>query len=261
MTQAAKCQEPGCTGSILDGYCDVCGTPGAATAPDDPAARRPRLPSRRSRSPLPPARSRSRCRPSPTAHRALNPAAPAISSTATATSAAPRPRASRKSLRQRAPHRRDPLDREQPALGDRHGLRAGPTDRHQGHSPSRVIEPTDAGRPARRRADRHPAGARDRRRQRGDEGPGRPGGQAVLLQLRHQGGSQPRRPARTDQRVLPQVSPGLLLRPQAQGRRPRRGSVRRGRLPRPRRAGLDLPRPRPERLGPLGRPQGPAQHR
>ncbi len=45
MTQAAKCQEPGCTGSILDGYCDVCGTPGAApptapapsTAPAPPA--------------------------------------------------------------------------------------------------------------------------------------------------------------------------------------------------------------------------------
>ena len=32
MTQPAKCQEPGCTGSILDGYCDVCGTPGAASA-------------------------------------------------------------------------------------------------------------------------------------------------------------------------------------------------------------------------------------
>ncbi len=27
MTQAGTCQEPDCTGSILDGYCDVCGTP------------------------------------------------------------------------------------------------------------------------------------------------------------------------------------------------------------------------------------------
>ncbi|MBP8838725.1 MAG: serine/threonine protein kinase, partial [Dermatophilaceae bacterium] len=32
MTTPAKCQEPGCTGSILDGYCDVCGTPRATSA-------------------------------------------------------------------------------------------------------------------------------------------------------------------------------------------------------------------------------------
>ncbi len=53
MTQAAKCQEPGCTGSILDGYCDVCGTPGAATAPDDPAASAP--PSAEQEEPITPA--------------------------------------------------------------------------------------------------------------------------------------------------------------------------------------------------------------
>ncbi len=29
---SVRCQEPGCTGSILDGYCDVCGTPGPAGA-------------------------------------------------------------------------------------------------------------------------------------------------------------------------------------------------------------------------------------
>ncbi len=32
MTTPATCQEPGCTGTILDGYCDVCGTPAAASA-------------------------------------------------------------------------------------------------------------------------------------------------------------------------------------------------------------------------------------
>ena len=53
MTQAAKCQEPGCTGSILDGYCDVCGTPGAATAPDVPAASAP--PSAEQEEPITPA--------------------------------------------------------------------------------------------------------------------------------------------------------------------------------------------------------------
>ncbi|HRW17764.1 MAG TPA: tetratricopeptide repeat protein [Dermatophilaceae bacterium] len=41
---AATCQEPGCTGTIVDGYCDVCGTPGAgggtgaAVSPASPAS-------------------------------------------------------------------------------------------------------------------------------------------------------------------------------------------------------------------------------
>ncbi len=33
-----KCAEPGCGGTVVDGYCDVCGT---APAPDAPAASRP----------------------------------------------------------------------------------------------------------------------------------------------------------------------------------------------------------------------------
>ena len=33
-----KCQQPGCTGTIVDGYCDVCGTPaGAPVATETPA--------------------------------------------------------------------------------------------------------------------------------------------------------------------------------------------------------------------------------
>ncbi len=32
----SACREPGCGGSIVDGYCDVCGTPGAAGAPGAP---------------------------------------------------------------------------------------------------------------------------------------------------------------------------------------------------------------------------------
>src|SRR5665647_85918 len=31
MTTIA-CAQPGCTGSILDGYCDICGSPGPATS-------------------------------------------------------------------------------------------------------------------------------------------------------------------------------------------------------------------------------------
>ena len=29
---ATACTQPGCTGAILDGYCDVCGSPGPAQA-------------------------------------------------------------------------------------------------------------------------------------------------------------------------------------------------------------------------------------
>ena len=29
--RAGGCRQPGCTGTIVDGYCDVCGTPGDAT--------------------------------------------------------------------------------------------------------------------------------------------------------------------------------------------------------------------------------------
>ena len=30
---SVRCAQPGCTGSILDGYCDVCGSPGGAAVP------------------------------------------------------------------------------------------------------------------------------------------------------------------------------------------------------------------------------------
>ena len=49
--------------------------------------------------------------------------------------------------------------------------------------------------------------------------------------------------------------------PKLQGRRPGRRPVRGRRRARPRRPGLDLPRPRPQRVRPLGGAQGPAQHR
>src|SRR5215217_81814 len=32
-----KCTQPGCTGTIVDGYCDVCGSPGPANHPADVA--------------------------------------------------------------------------------------------------------------------------------------------------------------------------------------------------------------------------------
>ncbi len=40
-----RCQEPGCTGTILDGYCDVCGTPGSGGGvTSTPAAGAPAVP-------------------------------------------------------------------------------------------------------------------------------------------------------------------------------------------------------------------------
>jgi serine/threonine-protein kinase PknG len=36
-----KCMQPGCTGTIVDGYCDVCGSPGPVAAPADTAAEMP----------------------------------------------------------------------------------------------------------------------------------------------------------------------------------------------------------------------------
>jgi serine/threonine-protein kinase PknG len=42
-----RCEQPGCTGTIVDGYCDVCGMPPSelatvATAAPRPAAKAPR---------------------------------------------------------------------------------------------------------------------------------------------------------------------------------------------------------------------------
>ncbi len=59
--------------------------------------------------------------------------------------------------------------------------------------------------------------------------------------------------------VLPAVRAGVLVHAEAEERRRRRRPVRGGRRPRARRPRLDLPRPRPQRLQPVGGAQGPAQ--
>jgi serine/threonine-protein kinase PknG len=42
VADGSKCQQPGCTGTIVDGYCDVCGTPaGAAPVVETPASEAP----------------------------------------------------------------------------------------------------------------------------------------------------------------------------------------------------------------------------
>jgi serine/threonine-protein kinase PknG len=38
VPEGGRCGQPGCTGTIVDGYCDVCGTPGTAGASEDSQA-------------------------------------------------------------------------------------------------------------------------------------------------------------------------------------------------------------------------------
>ncbi len=68
------------------------------------------------------------------------------------------------------------------------------------------------------------------------------------------------RPGRTEG-FCPKCGQEFSFTPKLQAGRPGRGAVRGRGLPRPRRPRLDLPRPRQERLRPLGRAQGPAQLR
>ncbi len=75
-------------------------------------------------------------------------------------------------------------------------------------------------------------------------------------------GPRPRRQAGPDRGLLPEVPHAVLLRRRSCSRATLvGGQYEVVGLPRPRRPGLDLPGPRPQRLRPLGRAQGPAQRR
>ena len=106
-----------------------------------------------------------------------------------------------------------------------------------------------------------PTGAGPRPGDRGDGRPARRRAPAVLRRVRRAGRPQPRRRARAHRGLLPRVRARRSRSPPSW--RPgdaRRRPVRGRRLPRPRRPRLDLPRPRPQGLRPLGRAQGPARH-
>src|ERR687897_473344 len=45
--ETMACTQPGCTGTIVDDYCDVCGTPASAPTPTRPAAAGPASPTPR----------------------------------------------------------------------------------------------------------------------------------------------------------------------------------------------------------------------
>ena len=263
---SGACQQPGCTGTIVDGYCDVCGTPGRRRHPERRQRWRRRATATvTTAAACRPRSSRSSRRASRTARPAPSPAARGTildgycdtcgasgDSDPLGSRSGPAGVSSSPSTMSRASNRLASI-----ALGS---ARAGVAGQHQ-DAPGALGVAAAARRAARRRPDDDPAGSGHRRQQGDHEGPGRPGGQAVLLELR-----QPRRPRqgrqpRPHDRLLRQVPPGVLVRPQAQARRPRRRPVRGGRLPGPRWPRLDLPRPRQERVEPLDRPQGPAQLR
>ena len=281
-THDDQCTQPGCTGTIVDGYCDVCGSPPARrqrrARPSQPPGRRQPDRSR----PAPAGRTAARRCPSgrrpavqagarPPDARAASPAAPAPSSTATATSAAlpgrrPAGRAGRRVGRSTAVRSAgvgvDHHPRVEPARLDRARLQPGPGQRLQDHPAGALGLAAAALGPARRRSDPGAAGAGDRRRAGDHEEPAGPGGQADLPDLRRAGRPVPRRPARPGRGLLRQVRQPRTRSPRScKAGRPGRQPVRGGRLPGPRRPGLDLPGPGPERVRPLGGAQGPAQHR
>ena len=91
----------------------------------------------------------------------------------------------------------------------------------------------------------------------GVDGPGDGcGRQAILLGVWSTCRSIARRCGGTVERLLPEVSYSVRLRPEAAARCAGRWPVRGGRWPRPRRHGLDLPRQRSQRQRSLGRAEG-----
>ena len=255
------CVQPGCTGSILDGYCDVCGSPGpassASAASAGPAASSPSasiggVSGRCAQPGCTGTVVDGYCDVCGSPGPAGSPGSTGSTGAAGSLSVATMPAglAQSPSTVSRAP---------QPDRVHRPGV--GPHRRQQGHPSGRhVVDPT-AGGPARGRPDLHPPGPGGRRGRGGAREPDGARGPAHLPVVRVTRGPLPRRPARAHRGVLPDLPQPVLVHPQAQGRRRGRRPVRRRGCDRPRRAGLDLRRPRPQRLRPLGRAQGSAELR
>ena len=245
-----KCQQPGCTGTIVDGYCDTCGmAPADGDVPPPDLARRPAV------APAPSAvvRRHQACTQPGCTGTIVDgycdvcgtPAgASAAASAAVFASALDESAAATGSFRL-----------ESAAIGSQRAAGTGATHRTRTGSQRlrsarlgaglTVIPPVplvDAGKVVMKN-------------------PEVAGGQAHLRPLRRTGRPQPGWPPRAHRRLLPGVRPGVLVHTQAASRRPGRRAVRGGRLPGPRRPRLDLPRPRQERLRPVGGAQGSAQRR
>ena len=189
-TTTARCAQPGCDGTIQDGYCDTCGlaAPAASSGPSGPSG---------------------------------------------------------------------------PSGSGFGRLRRVRVFWFPGHTlpvPGPWEQPVGTGQ-ARRGPGRHTAGPVPGSGQRRAHRPAGAGGQTLLQQLRSARRAGPRRASRPRRRILPELRHPVLVQPEARAGRPGRRPVRGTRLPRPRRARLDLPRPGPQRQRPVGGAEGPAGHR
>ena len=209
IPEGGACLQPGCSGTIDAGYCNVCGTPG-----------RPAGPRRHGRSAAPSADPVRRRAPAPSCPRARPPRATspqrpwAPSTPVPLGSVATRRTGGSQRLRSARLGGGITTVRPAPEIDAAKALLTNPSVPESKRYCPKCGEPVGRGR---------------------DGKPGRSTGFCAKCRL------------------------PLLVRPEAAGRRPRRRAVRGGRVPRPRRSRLDLPRPRQERLRPLGRAQGPAQ--
>ena len=194
----AACTQPGCTGQIEDGYCNVCGMPADAAASASASTRDGRARRRR------------------------------------------RARASRPSCRARRSARRAPG-----SAGRRAGWSARPAAiQHLGAGITTV--------PSAPVPDPQSIVLAEPRGRRGE---------ALLLECGEQvGRSRAGKPGRAEG-FCPKCRHAVLVHAEAAARRPRRRAVRGRRLHRARRTRLDLPRAGPQRVRPLRRAEGPAEHR
>ncbi len=220
------CTQPGCTGTIVDGYCDVCGSPGPQEAADGRGRR-------------------SDVRHAHPPGRAL-PAAPAPSAVAQRhtlhAAGLHRPHRRRLLRRLRQPRRRpgarfrrrsrsrsgrqrpgrrrgiDHHPRFEPAGLDGVRLEPGGRQRFQDHQTGACRLPAAAIGAARRRADPGATRPGDRRVAGDHEEPRDPRGEAQLPELRRTGRPVPRRTPGARRGLLRQVRQRVLLHPQAAAR-------------------------------------------
>ena len=139
--------------------------------------------------------------------------------------------------------------------------RQPPEQRHPGNQGIAAHQRAVGAGPAGRGAGGDPAGAVPRPGQRHPRRPAGTGEPPLLRELRAARRARPGRPGRADRGLLPQLRHPVLVQPEAGAGRPGGGPVRGARLPRLRRARLDLPGQGPQRQRPLGGAQGPAEYR
>ena len=207
---AQPCTQPGCPGNIVDGYCDVCGSPAAAPAPGSAADL--------DRGPVDSGQVAG------------------VGSTIT----------------------RGSSRLGSTALGSSRAVASGSKITRRVHAGSQRLRSARLG----AGLTRVPPAPEIDASQGDHEEPGGPRGQAHLPELRRTRSAGPATGSRAAPRAsAPSAATPFSFTPKLQAGRPRGEPVRGGRLPRPRRARLDLPGPGPERVRPLGRAQGPAQLR